>query len=91
MNHTRISKAVILLLFVVLAFIFIKYSISGDTRESVIYSTTQCIQSICVENTAAGDLCSVRTPRISEVLIIADGQNHNIKNVRVIPSDDRCQ
>lgn len=91
LTHSTISRIVILALLAVVAFIFLKYSYRSDNREAIVYSSLQCIQSICVENKATGEICSYREPRISEILIETDKDNANVRNIRVIPSDDRCQ
>ncbi|MNQ21843.1 hypothetical protein D3C85_349710 [compost metagenome] len=90
-TQTKISKGIILVLFAAVLFVAIKYSVGTPSRESVRYSTMDCVQSVCVSNKATGDICSVAEPRISEVLIESDAINPNIRNIRVIPSDDRCQ
>ncbi len=90
-TQTKISRFVILLLLAGLLFIIFQYSYRGDNREAVVYSSIQCVQSVCIENKATGNMCSFREPRISEVLIETDKDNANIRNIRVIPSDDRCQ
>lgn len=90
-TQTKISRFVILLLLAGLLFIIFQYSYRGDNREAVVYSSIQCVQSVCIENKSTGNMCSLREPRISEVLIETDKDNANIRNIRVIPSDDRCQ
>ena len=91
LTHSTVSRVVILLLIAVVTFIFVKYSYRSDNREAIVYSSLQCVQSICLENKATGEICSYRKPRISEILIETDKDNANVRNVRVIPSDDRCQ
>lgn len=90
-TQSKISRFVILVLFTGLMFILFQYSYRGDNREAVVYSSIQCVQSVCIENKATGDMCSFREPRVSEVLIETDKDSANIRNIRVIPSDDRCQ
>lgn len=91
LSHSTVSRGVILVLLAGVVFIFWKYSYRSDNRESIVYSSLQCIQSICIENKSTGEMCSYREPRISEVLIETDKDNANVRNIRVIPSDDRCQ
>jgi hypothetical protein len=89
--QTKVSKGIVLLLIAAVMFIAIRYSFSGPDRESVHYSTVECLQSVCVSNKATGDVCNVLEPRVSEILIESDANNPTIRNIRVIPSDDRCQ
>lgn len=91
LNHSRISRLVILALLAGMVYVFIKYSYTSNSRESVVYSTLACVRSVCTENTTTGDLCSMSEPRVSEILIESDPESPNIKTIRVIPSDDKCQ
>jgi len=90
-TQTKVSRGIILALLAFVAYIAIQFSSGKPDRESVRYSTLECVQSVCVVNKATGDVCNVSEPRISEVLIESDAINPNIRNIRVIPSDDRCQ
>lgn len=90
-TQTKVSKVIVLGLLVFVVYIAIQYSSGKPNREAVRYSTLGCIQSVCVVNKATGDVCNVSEPRVSEVLIESDSINPNILNIRVIPSDDRCQ
>ena len=90
-TQTNISKGILLTLIVGICMVFYMYSFPASNRESIKYSSTQCVRSVCVENKTTGDMCSISEPKVSEVLIESDVTNSNIRNIRVIPSDDRCQ
>ena len=89
--HSKVSRFVLLALLVIVLYIFWAYSYRAPGRESVIYTRTDCIQSVCVDNKTTGELCAVRKPTVSELIIEADPNNYNVRNIRVIPSDDLCQ
>lgn len=89
--HSKVSRFLLLALLMIVMYIFWVYSYRTVSRESVVFSRMECIQSVCVENKTTGELCSVREPRVSELVIEADPNNYNIRNIRVIPSDDLCQ
>lgn len=90
-TQTKVSRVIVLGLLSFVVYIAVTYSTGKPNREAVRYSTLGCIQSVCVVNKTTGDVCNVSEPRVSEVLIESDSINPNILNIRVIPSDDRCQ
>jgi hypothetical protein len=90
-NHSRISRVLILVLVAVMLYVLWTYGYRNPSRESVVYSTLACVRSVCTESPTTGDLCSMTEPRVSEILIESDPESPNIKTIRVIPSDDKCQ
>lgn len=89
--QTNVSRAILLGLLAVVVVVAWTYGGPASNRESVKYSTLACVQSVCIENKTTGNQCTVSDPKISEILIESDPNNSNIRNIRVIPSDDRCQ
>lgn len=89
--NTKISKGIVLVLMLAVIGVALKYTFKSESREAVRYSTLECLRTLCIENKVTGDLCSVAEPRVSEILIESDPNNPNIRNIRIIPSDDRCQ
>lgn len=89
--QSKVSRAIILVLLCALGYIMWTYGRPASHRESVKYSSIECVMNVCIENSTAGNLCTVGEARISEILIESDPNNSNIHNIRVIPSNDRCQ
>jgi len=86
-----ISRLIILTLLVMLVGVFWAFAFRTPNRESVISSRFECVQSVCMDSKTSGELCRVIEPRVSEILIERSYNNPDIMQVRIIPSDDRCQ
>ena len=89
--QSNVSRVIIIAAIVIVLYVFWAYGRPASNRESVHYSSLECVQSICVDNKTTGSACMVGDARISEILIESDAINSHIRNIRVIPSDDRCQ
>ena len=90
-TQSNVSRGIILAVIAIVVYVFWAYGRPASSRESVRYATIECVQSVCVDNKTTGSACTVGEARISEILIESDALNSHIRNIRVIPSDDRCQ
>lgn len=89
--RTIISKGIILVLILIVVLVFFTFAFKTPNREAVISSRFECVQSVCMDSKTSGELCRVIEPRVSEILIERSYNNPDIMQVRIIPSDDRCQ
>ena len=88
--QTKIGKALILTLIGIIIMILAMYGFRNE-RESVELSVVGCVQSVCIESKVAGESCAVLAPRVSEIVIETDRHDSRLKNIKVIPSNDRCR
>lgn len=86
----KVSKAIILAMFICILVMLASYGFRNE-RESVEVSLLGCVVSVCIESSTAGESCSVLTPTVSEIVVETDRHDRRFKNIRVIPSNDRCQ
>lgn len=87
--NTYVARMLILAMFLAILAILIVYGTTHE-KESVELSEIHCVRSICVESKLSGESCLVLDARVSEVVIESSRGDSTIKNIRVIPSTDRC-
>lgn len=88
--NTKISRAIVLVILLIIVAILGAYGFRNE-RELVEHSIMACVQSVCVESTTAGESCVVLNATVSEIVVEADRHGSRLKNIRVIPSTDRCR